>query len=155
MAWGPLPGECQEFHGICIQDGMVTQKNDAWASAPISYSHVVRLQCLEWREVGLKKLWSVMSFEPHQYDSTSTARTPTLTSMHPKSLNIKLFTLDLVRRLQKASAWMHRVSYSPILESHLSDAGPAMDNLHLVALSQSHCLLEFVTVGWGWCTWPT
>ena len=37
------------------------------------------------------------------------------------------------------SKGMHRASCSPNLEeSHLSDAGLAMDNLHFVALPQSH-----------------
>ena len=43
MAWGPLHGECQEFDGICIQDGIITPKMDAWASAPMSHPHVVSL----------------------------------------------------------------------------------------------------------------
>ena len=35
---------------------------------PLQTPHVVSLQSLEWREVGLKKSWSVMSFEPHWCD---------------------------------------------------------------------------------------
>ena len=54
MVWGPLHGECQEFHSICIQDKMVIPEIDAQASTPISHLHVVSLQSLEWREVGLK-----------------------------------------------------------------------------------------------------
>ena len=43
---------------------------------------------------------------------------------------------------------MHGISYLPILEeSHLSDAVPAMDNLHFVVLPQS-CSFEFVPLGW-------
>ena len=53
MVRGPLCGECQEFHGICIEDEVVTPKIDAWASTPIPYPHVVSLQSLEQREVGL------------------------------------------------------------------------------------------------------
>ena len=37
MAWGPLHGECQEFHGICVQDGIVTPKIEAKASTPVSH----------------------------------------------------------------------------------------------------------------------
>ena len=49
MAWGPLHGEHQEFHGICVQDGIVTPKIDAQTSTPISHHYVVSLQSLEWR----------------------------------------------------------------------------------------------------------
>ena len=37
MAWGTLHGECQEFHGICIQDEVVTPKIDAWTSTPVPH----------------------------------------------------------------------------------------------------------------------
>ena len=37
MVWDPLHGECQEFHGIYIQDEVVAPKIDAWASASISH----------------------------------------------------------------------------------------------------------------------
>ena len=37
MVQGPLHGEFQEFHGICIQDEVVTQKLNAWASVPIPH----------------------------------------------------------------------------------------------------------------------
>ena len=88
--------------------------------------------------------------------STSAVRTLMLTSTHNLSLCIRLFfTLYLSRKLWETSEWMHRVPYSPILEdSHLSDAGPMMDNSHFVALSQSHSS-EFVPLGRWWCTWPT
>ena len=68
MVWGPLCGECQEFHDIYIQDKFVTPKINAWASTPIPHPHVVSLQCLEWREVGMKLSWLVISFKPHQCD---------------------------------------------------------------------------------------
>ena len=62
-----------------------------------------------------------------------------LTSTHPQSPYIKLFTLYLRRRLWKMSKSKHGVYYSSILEgSHLSDAGPVMDNSHFMALPQSH-----------------
>ena len=35
---------------------------------PFHNPHVVSLQFLVWREVGLKKSWLVMSFKPHQCD---------------------------------------------------------------------------------------
>ena len=47
MVWGPLHEECKEFHGICIQDELVTPKIDAQANAPIPHPHVVSLQSLE------------------------------------------------------------------------------------------------------------
>ena len=54
MVWGPLHGEHQEFHGICIQDEVATLKIDAQASAHIPTPNIVSLQYLEQREVGLK-----------------------------------------------------------------------------------------------------
>ena len=68
MTWGASHGEHKKFCGICIQDGIVTPNIDVWANTPISHAHVVNLQSPEWREVGLKKSWLVVSFEPHQCD---------------------------------------------------------------------------------------
>ena len=80
--------------------------------------------------------------------STSAARMPMLTAIPLLSLYIGLFTLYQSRKLWEMFEWMHRVFYSPTLEeSHLSDAGLAMDNLHFVALPQSHSS-EFVPLGW-------
>ena len=154
MAWGPLCGEHQEFHDICVQDGIVTPKINAWGSTSISHPCVVSLQSPEQREVGLKKSWSVMSFKPHQcnqylclWNADVDVHTPLILlhqTFHPLSNEETLET----------SEWMHIIYYSPILEeSHLSDAGPAMDNSHFVVLSQSHSSSEFVPLGW-WSTWP-
>ena len=68
MAWGPQHGICHAFHGIYVQDRIVSPEINAQASVPISHSCVVSLQSLEWREVGLKESWLVMSFKPHWYD---------------------------------------------------------------------------------------
>ena len=69
---------------------------------------------------------------------------PTLTSAHLLSLYIWLFTLYLSRKLWVMSKWTHGVSYLPTLEeSYLSD--------HIFSLTP----LEFIPLGWWWCTWPT
>ena len=68
MAWGPLHGKCQEFHGICIQDRMVTPKINAWTSTSISHPPCCELVISRMNRGGVKKSWSVMSFKPHQCD---------------------------------------------------------------------------------------
>ena len=134
----------------------VTPKIDAWASAPVPHPHVVTLQSLEWREVGLKLSWLVISFRPHQCDQHLCHQNANVDFYTPLFLYIDLFTLYLAKKLWKMSAWKHGVSCSPTPEeSHLFDAGSAMDNSHFVVLPQFHSPLEFVPLGWCWCTWPT
>ena len=55
MVWGPLCEECQDFHGICVQDKVVTPSGLMHRPAHPFYNlQVESLQSLEWREVGLK-----------------------------------------------------------------------------------------------------
>ena len=116
---------------------------------PFHAPRIMSLQSLDQEEVGLKLLWPVISFDPHWCDQYLHWQNTNVDFHTPWSLHIELFTLDLERRLHKMSKWMHRVSYSPILEeSHLSDAGLAMDNSHLVALplSSRNCSSRMVVV---------
>ena len=54
MVWDPLHGECQEFHGICIQDQMVTPKIDAQASALIPHALCCDLAISRMKRGGVK-----------------------------------------------------------------------------------------------------
>ena len=56
MAWGPLVGECQVFHGICIQDGIITPKIDAWASTPISHPLCCELAVSRMKRGGIEEV---------------------------------------------------------------------------------------------------
>ena len=87
--------------------------------------------------------------------STSATGMPMLTARPLLSIYIRFFTLYQSSKLWELFEWMNRIFYSPSLEeSHLSDAGPAMDNSHFVVLPQSHSS-EFVPLGWWWwCTRP-
>ena len=61
--------------------------------------------------------------------STSTAGMLTLTATPLLSLYIGLFTFYSSRKFKLMFKWTHRIPYSSTLEeSHLSDAGPVMDN---------------------------
>ena len=62
VVWGPLHGECQECHGICIQDEVVTLKIDAWASAPFPYPMYYELAMSRMKRGG------VISYRPHWCD---------------------------------------------------------------------------------------
>ena len=157
MVLGPLWGEHQEFHSVCIQDEVVTPKINAQASAPIPHPLCCELAISRtkrggsWSNHGQSYLLSLTSVI-----SIPAARMPTLMSTHPLSIYIEFFTLLLSRKLWETSAWTQRVSCSPILEeSHMSDAGSTMNNSHFVALPQSHSPPKFVPLGWCWCTWPS
>ena len=68
-AWGPLCGECQEFSWHLYSGWNGHPKN--WCmDKPTHFTtpYVVSLLSLEWREVELRRSWSVMSFKPHWYD---------------------------------------------------------------------------------------
>ena len=54
MVWGPSHEECQEFHGICIQDEMVTAKINAQASAPISHPPCCELAISRTKRGGVE-----------------------------------------------------------------------------------------------------
>ena len=121
---------------------------------PFHAPHFVSLQSLEWREVGLKLLWLVVSFQPHwcdQYLPCQNANidfhTPPITihqTFHPLSSQEALENFCM-------NAWSflftHPVGVSPIW--------CWASNLHFVALPQSHSPPEFVPLGWWQCTWPT
>ena len=68
MAWGPLHRECQEFQGICTQDGMVTPEINVLARSPISHPLHCELTVSRMKDVGVKLSWPVICFEPHQCD---------------------------------------------------------------------------------------
>ena len=107
----PNIGNARSFLSISVLDGMTIPKIDAPASAPVSHPHVMSLQPIDQREVGLKKLWLVVSFKHHhcdQYLHLQNADADVSTSL---SLYIGLFTLDLARRHLKMFSGTHRVSY--------------------------------------------
>ena len=56
MAWGPLHGECQEFHGICIQDRMITPKFDSLVSAPISHPPCCEVAIPRMKRGGIEEV---------------------------------------------------------------------------------------------------
>ena len=56
MVWGPLHGECQEFHGICIQDEVIIPKINAWASAPIPHTLSCELAISRMKRVGVEAI---------------------------------------------------------------------------------------------------
>ena len=53
---GPLVWEMLEFHGICIQEGIVTPRINAWASAPISHTPCWKLAISRMKRGGVEKV---------------------------------------------------------------------------------------------------
>ena len=54
MLWGPLHGEHQEFHGICIQDEVVTPKINAQASVPVPHPQFCELAISRMKKDGVE-----------------------------------------------------------------------------------------------------
>ena len=144
------------LRGISVEDEVVTQKLMYRLALFFHTLKGMSLQSLEWIEMGLSLLWPAVSYKPHQCGQYLHFHNTNVDSLTPWSFYIDLFTLDPMWMLQKMSEGQHRASCSPSQEkSHLSVAGPAVDNPHIVALSQSHFYLEFVPLGWWWYTQPT
>ena len=63
MAQGPLHGKCQELHGICVQDGIVTTKIDAWASVPVSHPLYCELAVAKMKRGGVEEVVASCVFQ--------------------------------------------------------------------------------------------
>ena len=87
---------------------------------PFHTPYLVSLQFPEWREVVLKKSWSVGSFKPHQCDQY----------LHLKKANVDVHT-PLIPLHQTFTPYLAK-RFWETEESHLSDTEPAVDNLHFV-----------------------
>ena len=104
MVWGPLCGECKEFHGIHIQDKLVAPNVDAQASAPFSNPLCFELVISRMKRAGIEVIVaSEYLLSLTGVISTSATRMPKMTFTHPLPLHIKLFTLYLSRKLRKMS----------------------------------------------------
>ena len=61
-------GNAKSFTASVFRMKCLLQKSMHGPAHPFHTPHVVSLQSLEWREVGLKLLWPVISFNPHWCD---------------------------------------------------------------------------------------
>ena len=53
MVWDPLHGECQELHGICIQDEVITPLINVWASTLVQYPPYCELTISRMKRGGV------------------------------------------------------------------------------------------------------
>ena len=136
-------GNARSFLSICVQDGLIIPKINAWAGMSISYSPCFELANSRTKRgwILVKKSWSVISFKLHQSDQYLCLQNADIDVCTSPSLYIRLIILDLARRVLKTFSRMHRASYWPTLEEcHLSGTGLVADNLHFVVLLHSHLL---------------
>ena len=63
MALSSLYGECQEFHGICIQEGIGTLKIDAGANAPVSHPLYCELAISRIKRCGVEEVMVSLVFK--------------------------------------------------------------------------------------------
>ena len=52
----PNKGNARSFHSICVQDGMVIPKINAWASAPVSYPPCFELATSRMKRGGVEEI---------------------------------------------------------------------------------------------------
>ena len=62
MVWGPLHGEHQELHGICIHDKLIILKINAWASAPIPHPLCCELAISRMKRGGVEVIVASHNF---------------------------------------------------------------------------------------------
>ena len=75
----------------------------------------------------------------------------TMNSFMATILHLEPFTLDLAGTFRLASMEEHVASHwSTLEESCLPNTGQVLDNLVIVAIPQSHSLLELFHLGWNW-----
>ena len=156
MAWGPLDGECQEFHSICVQDGIVTPKINTWNSTPISHP-----LCCELAVSGMKRGGIGEVVVGHVFLATlvwSVPPHPECWHWCPHTLIPLHWTFYLLS--SKEALRNIQMNAQNLLFTHPRGVSyvwcwASNGKFTLFGTSQSHSSPEFVSLGCWWCIWPT
>ena len=155
MAWGLLCRECQEFHGICIQDRIVTPKIEVWASAPISHPLFCGLAVSRMKRGGIEKVmvnhvqaslvWSILCFQNAIMD-IHTLPVPLHWTSHPLSSKE---ALENVWVNAQSFQFTHPRAVSPVWHC-ASNRQSALCCTSSVSLSPGVCSSRVVVVHLAW-----